>query len=92
MKKSCRQYTPEDISIFVDNELSRDKYQELVQHLEQCSHCSSLVKDYNALSAAFQNHAQSKISQIDSARVKQKLDQTIQNSENKTLKNTLFIF
>ena len=92
MKKSCSQYTPEDMSMFVDNELSRDKYQELVLHFEQCSHCSSLVKDYNALSAAFQNHAQSKISQVNSARVKQKLDQTIQNSENKPLKNSFGLF
>ncbi len=92
MKKSCSQYTPEDISMFVDNELSRDKYQGLVQHLEQCSHCSSLVKNYMTLSAAFKSHTQSEISQIDSVRVKQKLDQTIQNSENKPLKNSFGLF
>ncbi len=92
MKKSCSQYTPEDISMFVDNELSRDKYQGLVQHLEQCSHCNSLAKDYEAISAEFKNHAQSKISQVDSARVKQKLDQAIQNSENKPLKNIFGLF
>ena len=92
MKKSCSQYTPEDISMFVDNELSRDKYQGLVLHLEQCSHCSRLVKDYNALSAAFKSHTQSEISEIDSARVKQKLDQTIQNPENKPLRNSFGFF
>jgi hypothetical protein len=92
MKKSCSQYTPEDINMFVDNELSRDKYQGLVQHLEQCSHCSNLVKNYNTLSAAFKNHTQSKISEINSARVKQKLDQTIQNSENRPLKNIFRLF
>lgn len=92
MKKSCGQYTPEDISMFVDNELSRDKYQGLVQHLEQCPHCSSLVKNYKTLSVAFKSHTQSEISQIDSARVKQKLDQTIQNSENKPLKNSFGLF
>jgi hypothetical protein len=92
MKKSCSQYTPEDISMFVDNELARDKYQGLVQHLEQCSHCSSLVKNYKTLSAAFKNYTQSKIPEIDSARVKQKLDQAIQNSENKPLKNIFGLF
>ena len=92
MKKSCSQYTPEDISMFVDNELSRDKYQGLAQHLEQCSRCSSLVKNYKTLSAAFKSHTQNKISQVDSARVKQKLDLTIQNSKNKPLKNSFGLF
>ena len=92
MKNSCSKYTPEEISMFVDNELSRDQYQELVLHLEQCSQCRSLVKDYNALSAEFKNHAQIKISQVDSARVKQKLAQAIQNSENKPLKNIFGLF
>ncbi|MEN8210934.1 MAG: hypothetical protein ABFR31_04395 [Thermodesulfobacteriota bacterium] len=92
MKKSCSQYTPEDISMFVDNELSRDKHQGLVQHLEQCTSCSSLVKNYKTLSADFKSHTQSKISEIDSARVKQKLDKAIQNSENKPLKNSFGLF
>ena len=92
MEKTCNAYTPEDISRFVDNELPHNLYHALAQHLNLCSDCSRLAKEYRTLSAVFTDHADQEILKIDPTKLKQKLVLTIQNSEKKSLGNTFGFF
>jgi len=92
MKQKCSKYSCEDISRFVDNELLEDQYQHLEQHLEQCTHCSTLVKHYKTMSAQFKTFTDRKIVQVDPVKVKQKLYQTMQNSKTKPFGNIFGLF
>ncbi len=73
MKTTCNKYTSEEISKFVDNELDKDQYHELVQHIDGCSGCKGLVERYKTLSSAFNNHVSQQDLKIDPARLEQKL-------------------
>ncbi len=92
MRQKCSKYSCEDISRFVDNELLEDQHQHLEQHLEYCTHCSTLVKHYKTMSAQFKNFANHKIVQADPAKVKQKLYHTMQNSKTKSFGNIFGFF
>jgi hypothetical protein len=92
MKQSCQKYTPEDISRFTDGELSKEQTENLTKHLEQCHDCKNLATQYKSLSSRFNAFTDRKISQFDSAKTKQKLEQIIQNPEKNSLGNIFGLF
>ncbi|MCD4721136.1 MAG: zf-HC2 domain-containing protein [Desulfobacula sp.] len=92
MKKPCNKYTSEDISRFVDNELPRDRYHTLKQHLHHCPDCSLLIEQYKSISAVFNDHADQQGLKIDAAKLKQKFNTAIQNSKKKSLENVFGFF
>jgi Putative zinc-finger len=73
MKEPCRDYTSEEISKFIDNELEPTRYRKVEQHLLLCPACRSLAKNYRTLSAVFTDHADQEISKINTTRLKQEL-------------------
>jgi len=84
MKTECSKYTPEEISRFVDDELSETQYKTLAEHIERCRHCSELLTHYKTLSAVFTNHVHGKNNlKINKALLEQQFNQTIQNNEKK---------
>ena len=87
MKQKCHKYSSESISQFVDNELLKEQSQQLAQHIKQCSHCSNLIKQYQTISTGFNTFTDLKTAQIDTTKVRQKLDQTIQKSQEKSYVN-----
>ncbi len=88
MKTKCSKYAPEDISRFVDNELFKDQYKTIAQHIEQCPHCSQLSQHYRTLSTAFNNHVHGKQNlKINKAVLEQKFDSTKQNHGKNPWKN-----
>ncbi|MBU8910228.1 MAG: zf-HC2 domain-containing protein [Desulfobacterales bacterium] len=92
MKKQCNKYTSEDISRFVDNELPRNRYHELVQHLSHCPECKLLVEQYRSISAAFNEHADQQELKIGTGKLKQKVDHVIQNSQKKPVGTVFGLF
>ena len=92
MKKPCSKYSSEDINRFVDNELPRDRYHELARHLHHCSDCSLLIEQYESISIVFSDHADQQKLKIDPARLKQRFDRILQNSQKKSLKNAFGFF
>jgi len=87
MKKPCNKYGTEEISRFVDNELPRNQYHELAQHLHHCPDCRLIVERCKSISAVFNDHAGQQGLKIDPAELKQKLNSTIQNSQKKSFEN-----
>jgi hypothetical protein len=73
MKEPCRNYSSEEISKFVDNELDPTLYHEMERHLLLCPECRSLAKSYRTLSAVFMDHADQEMSKINPDRLKQEL-------------------
>jgi len=83
MEKKCNDYTPEDISSFVDNELPYSLYHAMEQHLNHCQDCKRLAEAYTTMSAFFSDHAHQEILKIDPAKLEQKLAHTLENSKSK---------
>ena len=92
MKKSCNKYTSEDISRFVDNELSENQYHALTQHIIHCPACSRLVEQYRSISDVFNEHAEQEILKIDRTGLKQKIEYATQNSKGTSLGNVFGFF
>lgn len=92
MKKPCSKYSSEDISRFVDNELPRDRYHELARHLHHCPDCRLLIEQYKSISIVFNHHADQQKLKIDPAKLKQKCDRALQNSQKKSLKTAFGFF
>lgn len=87
MKKTCDKYTTEDISRFVDDELPRDKYDAVVQHLNNCPYCQRLSEKYNALSTIFNDQTDQEILTVDATRLEQIISNRIQNSKKPSFTN-----
>jgi len=83
MKKTCSMYMSEDLSRFVDNELSQSRYHELAKHLHHCSDCSRLVEQYKTLSVMFNEHADNKGLKLDPDALKQNFVEATQSSQTK---------
>ena len=92
MKKTCNKYMSEDISRFVDNELPRDRYHELAQHLHHCPDCSRLVEHYKTISVMFNDHADHKGLKIDPDKLKPKFEYTKQYSGKRSQGNLFGFF
>ncbi len=75
---SCDKYTSEEISRFIDSELSLEKYQALEKHLLHCTDCNAIVQNYMAMSTTFSNHTEQQISQIDTQQIKTHLHKAMQ--------------
>ncbi|MFH2059017.1 MAG: hypothetical protein ABIJ59_08955 [Pseudomonadota bacterium] len=73
MKNKCTQYTSEQISQFVDNELARDLFQALDDHQKVCPDCRDLIHSYQTMSNLFSNHADQQILKINSNQSADKL-------------------
>ncbi len=84
MKKNCSQYTSEEISRFVDNELGRKKMQAVKAHIECCSQCRKLADNYRFMTEAINVHAQKHIHGIDSSMAGMKLTKIMHKSENRS--------
>jgi anti-sigma factor RsiW len=92
MEKKCDVYTSEDISRFVDIELSSDQCRAFEHHLSLCSECSRLVSQYKNLSLAFSRHTHKRAMGIAALNLEHKLEQKIQCSEQKPYQNISGLF
>lgn len=73
MKNKCLQYTSEQISRFVDKELSEDVFQTLDDHQTLCPDCRDLINSYQTISKLFSNHTDQQIAKINSNQATEKL-------------------
>ena len=89
MKKPCDKYTAEDISRFIDNELPRDQYHAVAQHLIHCPVCSRLVERYRSISSVINDHADQAVLRIDPVKLKQKI---VQQNSKETFSRNIFRF
>ena len=87
MKKTCAEYTSEDISRFIDNELPEDQHFALAQHLIHCQNCSHLGERYRSVSAVINDHVDKQVLKIDPAGLIQKTEHTIKKLQTKSLGN-----
>lgn len=85
MKKTCHNYTSEDVSRFIDNELPLRQYHALANHLVHCPDCRELVEQYKTVSDVFAGFTEKEISKINLGRLEQTIEQQLQNSEKKPL-------
>jgi hypothetical protein len=92
MEKKCEAYTSEDISRFVDIELSSDQCRAFEHHLSICSECSRLFGQYKDLSLAFSHHIHKRAIGIAALNLEHKLEQKIQCSEKKPYQNISGLF
>jgi len=92
MEKTCVKYTSEDISRFIDNELPKDLYPAVAQHLVHCQSCSRLVERYRSISDVINDHADKQVRMIDPDGLKQKTERTIKKLQTKSLGNVFGFF
>lgn len=85
MEKECDLCTSEDISRFIDGELSLEQCRSFEHHFSLCPDCSHRVDRYKSLSSAFSRHADQKtMGKHETADLGYKLEQTVLNSEKKS--------
>ena len=92
MEKTCAEYTSEEISRFIDNELPEDQHPAVAQHLIHCQNCSRLVERYRSVSAVINDHADKQVLKIDPAGLKQKTERAIKKLQTKSLGNIFGFF
>lgn len=78
MEKSCRKFKDEEISRFVDDELPRDRYDNLADHQAHCKYCRQTIEHYRTMAAVFSHHADQQILKMDPSRTRQAVAQAIQ--------------
>jgi len=93
MKKKCALYALEDISRFIDGELSSDQCRSFEHHLSNCRDCSHIVDRYKSVSFIFSRHTgrQSMGSSI-ALNLDHKFEKMVLNSEKKSSGNTSGLF
>lgn len=62
MTDVCKQYTPEQISRYVDNELPPDLYQAITDHQKCCPACKRLIQSYRDLGNTFSSYTDRQVS------------------------------
>lgn len=92
MEKKCDLYTSEDISRFIDHELTSDQYRSFEHHLLLCRDCSRLVDRYKNLSLAFSRHTHRKKMGAVALDFEHKLNKALRSSENRPLQNFSGLF
>lgn len=92
MEKKCKVYTLEDISRFVDIEISSDQGRAFQHHLSRCSECSRLFDQYKNLSLVFSRHTHKTAMGIAAFKLEHKLQQKIQHPEKKLYQNISGLF
>lgn len=92
MKKKCNRYTSEDISRFIDRELSLEQYRFFKHHLPHCRDCADLVNRYQSVSFAFSHYTDRMAQGIKDADIAQKLEKTVLAPEKKSWGNFSGLF
>ena len=92
MKKTCNQYTSEDVSRFMDNELSSDQHQALAEHLGHCPDCRRLAEQFQTISDVFTGFTDKETARIDPGRPGQKLERYLQKYEKRNLGTVFGLF
>lgn len=92
MKKKCDLYTSEDISRYIDGDLSSDRYRSLELHLSLCRDCRNLADRYQSLSINFSRYTDKKTRGIEAENIAHKLEEKIFNSEKKFSVNLSGLF
>jgi hypothetical protein len=92
MEKKCDLYTSEDISLFVDHELSSDQCRAFEHHLSFCRNCSRLVDQYRNVSLAFSRHAHRKTMGVPALDLEHEFNKPLLNSKKEPLKNISGLF
>lgn len=87
MKKKCDLYTSEDISRFIDCELSSEQYRSFEHHLSHCRDCSEQIEQFQSLSFVFSRHTHRKTMGIEAENLEYKLEKALPASEKKSLGN-----
>lgn len=87
MEKKCNLYSSEDISRFVDHELSSDQCRSFEDHLLLCRDCSRLVDQYKTVSLAFSRHTHRKQKGAAALDFGHKLNNALSRSEERPLQN-----
>ncbi len=84
MTKKCSQYTSEQISQFVDNELCEDLCQAIDHHQKDCQECQSLIQEYQTFSDQFTRHTDQQVNSIDSEQLNKNLAAILNRSSKKS--------
>jgi len=92
MKKECDVYTSEDISRFIDHELSSDRCRSFEHHLSLCKNCSERIDQYRSLSLAFSRSAHKKSIGIKDENLEGKLEKILSPSDKKAFGNISGLF
>jgi anti-sigma factor RsiW len=74
MPQPCRQYSSEQISQFVDNELPAELAHSVQDHLVHCAECRQLVSQYQALSGQFARHVVQHVEKMNEDQLKRSAD------------------
>ncbi len=93
MKNKCTLYASEDISRFIDGELSFDQCQSFEHHLSNCRDCSRIVDQYKSVSFAFSRHTgRQSMGSATAINLDPKLEKMVLKSEQKSSGNTSGLF
>lgn len=68
MTKSCRKYTLETISMFIDMELPEAEFKALSAHIEQCEACAEQVKNLQQIATKFDHIATAEVDRLKKTR------------------------
>lgn len=74
MAEPCKKYSSEQISRFVDRELSNETLKAIEDHQKTCTQCRDLIVSYQAFGKQFSDHADQKITAIDPEKIKAGLE------------------
>lgn len=74
----CKQFTSQDISLFVDRELSEEKLKIIQEHMHACGDCKKLAEKFSSMGKIVAQHAEKSVSSMDKARIKTGVAEFIQ--------------
>lgn len=81
MKNLCNRFSSEDISKFVDNELSKEKFQDIQNHISHCTSCKTLADNFLSMTHVFAQSAEKQMAQMDIQKISMKLSKLMPNSK-----------
>ncbi len=73
MNKKCTQFSSEQISQYVDQELPFDLSREIFEHEKSCPLCRDLIRQYHTLSELFSDHTNRHAAAIDTETLDQSM-------------------
>lgn len=71
--KTCRKYSSETLSCFIDRELTEKEYSAIEEHLATCLECKNIINTYQSLEGHFTAGMTSALSSMDTARLKSRI-------------------
>lgn len=92
MTPICHQYTSEQISLFVDRELSHADMLTIEEHLKQCRQCREQAEQFKTMADIFSKHATRQVDDLEKRPIRESLQAEMASDGKKSQKVKDWLF